>query len=709
MTSKEAGVRRRRPGSGCRRVIPFPALFALLAIAALHLCLGGCTTDKPPRTTSTPLAYAGPEYLRGTIGSLTRPRGFRPEWVGGYSVVSHLEGTGSRDVPSFMRTWLERKMAAGGLGSARLGTRHLTPRLFLALDSSAVVQVEGLIPPGATVGTRFDVLVKAAPGTQTTSLHGGRLWRTDLAADGLNQRMRFSRTLAQADGWLVINPFADDMAGQDRIDQHREAVVLSGGVVTRERPISLILNQPNWGRSAAIADRINERYPQGLEDTQDTAVARSDALINLAIPKRFAHEPERFMELISHTYLYTAAGFEQVKARELSRALLVDPLNRSAAVGYAWEALGKTALPVIRAHYDHANIAVRVTALKAGINLRDRAAIDPLIELAAHEDPKMRMRAAALLVDYENILKVDRTLRRLLDDDVREVRIATYESMALAGSYLIERMPFVDENGPKFRLDLVRSARPLIYVTQVRVPRVVIFGPDIGFKEPALASVWDNRLMLRESDAGDLVDVFFQPYGQKEGRQYQIRPSVANLIFLLGHHPTMQHPTDGLDMTFSHVINALYKLRRANKLEADVEIQLSPLAAIIADHTRSGGELHPEVGDLEGIEPLDADGAPVEFVTPRPLSERPEAGELDGDLIAVPRPADPDDEADPPLPLPPDELDDRPSTATVEPGDEQAAPDDATVEQPPLPIPIPRPMPVPEDDSSEESQADRSS
>ena len=45
---------------------------------------------------------------------------------------------------------------------------------------TAVVVVEGLIPPGATEGTRFDLRVFAHPMTSTTSLEGGRLYTTCL-------------------------------------------------------------------------------------------------------------------------------------------------------------------------------------------------------------------------------------------------------------------------------------------------------------------------------------------------------------------------------------------------------------------------------------------------------------------------------------------------------------------------------------------------
>jgi hypothetical protein len=56
----------------------------------------------------------------------------------------------------------------------------MSPQQLLNSSDTAVVIVEGVIPPGAPKGSKFDVRVTVAPGTSTVSLEGGRL----LIADG---------------------------------------------------------------------------------------------------------------------------------------------------------------------------------------------------------------------------------------------------------------------------------------------------------------------------------------------------------------------------------------------------------------------------------------------------------------------------------------------------------------------------------------------
>ena len=108
----------------------------------------------------------------------------------GYGLVVGLNGTGSRDIPPAVRAHMVQEMARRGIGSEAEGYGHLKPDAMLDSPDTAVVIVEGVVPPGAVGrqvtalnqihGTIFDVRVKADHRTGTTSLEGGRLYTAEL-------------------------------------------------------------------------------------------------------------------------------------------------------------------------------------------------------------------------------------------------------------------------------------------------------------------------------------------------------------------------------------------------------------------------------------------------------------------------------------------------------------------------------------------------
>src|SRR5690606_14449782 len=102
---------------------------------------------------------------------------------------------------------------------------------------------------GATKCSRFDVLIRALPETQTTSLEGGRLWTADLAVGGANRELRFRHPLAKSHGPVYMNPFESRVNATNTYSLTREAIIIAGGTVTVDRPLVLVLNQPSYQRS----------------------------------------------------------------------------------------------------------------------------------------------------------------------------------------------------------------------------------------------------------------------------------------------------------------------------------------------------------------------------------------------------------------------------------------------------------------------------
>lgn len=586
------------------------AMSALLAIS-LMLSAGSCSPEKKPEAPTPPPTpvFDGPAYLHGTIGSMVKLRGFEPTLVSGFGVLVGLEGTGSPDVPQSIRGRILNMMKQGGFGSARNEMRNMTPERVLASNTAAVVVVEGMIPPGAVKGTRFDLLVSAVPGSQTTSLENGQLYTIDLAVNGASFDENFVRPMAKGYGPIYVDPFAAEAAPGERLQLQRQGVILSGGTVTATRTIELMLNRPSWSRSRVIADRINERFPRDPADRSDIAKAETDQVIQIIIPARFGTRPDELLRLISHLFVERGPNFEPERAQTMANLLAIDP-SKAMDITLVWRTLGKTALPVIRQYYKSDQEHMRTSALDAGVHLSDDEAIVPLLEMASSASPDARIKAAKLLTFLPRNLRANKALKVLLDDADKTVRIAAYDALFDVGDPMIQRTVFGDAetNSVKFVLDLVPAKSPLIYVTQAHVPRIVIFNPELALKSPSIAKLWGNRLMIRtelsDDDKPMPMDVFWQEVGDVSGKSQKVAPTVANLIFLLGHRPSRENETPGFDMPYSRVVSALYALCKTRDINCEIEVRRNSLAEAVAEsRLETGTKIRAESSNPAATQP----------------------------------------------------------------------------------------------------------
>jgi flagellar basal body P-ring protein FlgI len=584
---------------------------AVMWMAMLPGC--GGRKEKVAPATPPPPVYTGPGFLRGTVGSMARLRGYEPMLVSGWGMVVNLQGTGSTSVPAFLRQWLINHMRLQGVGSARLAASGnplatMSAGQIIADPNTAVVEVFGLIPPGAPRGTRFDLVVSAVEGTQTTSLEQGVLLPGDLGVAGSNRRMQMVKPHANARGPIYVSPRQPmaDMGDPETLTQRRKGVIIAGGVVTEDRRIELVLNQPSWQRSRDIADRINERFPRDGVDRRDTAVPNTDMLITINIPIRYHGDPERLLALISNLFVQRAENFELVKAQQLADVLAV-PGNHAYArdIVLAWEALGRPVLPVLQRLYSDENIVVALAALEAGAKLGHELVSNRLSELAGDADPQTRRRVAEVLGYLPGSVRGATTLRRMVDDADDQVRLAAYESLVTIADASVQRVVMgeyetirdartrqerrqLKPDTFKFALDLVPAKRPLVYAAQTGMPRVVIFNPMLEFDRPMLAQLWDNHLMLRADEVTPekpepRVSVFYQGFGQPRPKTVEIAPTLANLAFLMAHKPTIDNPTEGLDLTYSQVVHAVFELCNTGAVPSPVLIEQNPLI----DHVES--------------------------------------------------------------------------------------------------------------------------
>ncbi len=590
-----------------RTEIPMNHILTILLLVVL-IPMAGCgkTVESRPAPPPPP-TYSGPEFLRTTIGSQVTIAGYQPVLVSGFGLVVNLKGTGSPDCPPQLRQWMINELSRGGFGQESLGYGHLPPEQVLNSNNTAVVIVEGVIPPGATAQTRFDVMVKALPGTQTTSLEGGVLYTAPLSIYGALTNRPSSRTLAQARGPVFSNPFARLKDDEQRTDDRRIGRLPAGAVLLEDMPLLLRLNQPSYA-VRRITDRINARFPAAVADKEPLATAKNPQTIRLKVLKRFRANPKRMLEQILHLYLNPTEAFARQMAEQLAQ-MITEPGNaeHTHRVALAWIGMGRLILPQLQQWYAHENVNVRMAALEAGATLGDLRAAEPLYEAAVHAQPGQREKAAGwlgqLMQFHPRNMRMIRNARALLDH--KDALVAMEACLALTdisdGSVNVRQFP------DKLELLIVRCERPMVYVTREGAPRIILFNQMQGFQKPLFFSCWDGRLMIKNTEDQQTLGVYHRPANGR-GQSHRIAPALANLIYLMAHRPTDEQPGPGLDLSYSQIVEVLARLDQSRVITAPLVLQSTDLDRVI-DSARKDqdAQQRPESQEngAEGVENRD--------------------------------------------------------------------------------------------------------
>ncbi len=560
-----------------------------LALAPLPIGLSGCSSiersDQAPSSTRVDISdmIQVPTILQGTIASEVLMVGNEPVVVHGYGLVVGLDGTGSSDIPPAVRAHMLAMAARRGIGSESHGWGSLSPEALLDLFDTAVVVVEGVIPPASTKGTGFDIRVFAYPSSATTSLEGGRLFTTELVPvhrPGAGRRVlpptgsRTPAALASAVGPLFINPFADPAAfGADDIDR-RTGLILNGGTVLKDMPLKLRLLTPSHTRASIIQNALNTRFRQEPGQRDPTARGESDESIVMTVPPSFANKTEDFVELVRHTTI-RQAGAEGVAAT-ISRYVQENPAAARAA-SWRWEALGPRALPVIRPLYETPSELPRLAALRAGAFFDDPLVTPHLIAMTRNGSMDSRHQAITLLADMGIDPRIDQVLRELLNDDDFVTRIEAYEALLKRNDPAVVRIMVQD----KFVLDVADSNKPMVYISQVGLPRIAIFGFDLEVKRPTMMVTWSGQLMIRGDLDKENVEVYYRPRGLLEGSTYWVEPRLSELVQVFGHTTVADNPLPGLGLSYSEVVSVLYQMWRQDYLDADFRSEQDRVRAAI--------------------------------------------------------------------------------------------------------------------------------
>ncbi|MGC4030209.1 MAG: flagellar basal body P-ring protein FlgI [Tepidisphaeraceae bacterium] len=316
------------------------------AVVLSSIALAGCTPTKPIDPPKSNYSDMGPkevpDFLKKTIWEQVDLANASPYRVAGFGLVVNLDGTGDTRAPNTVRKFMIHQMEKRGFGSSMSGMSTLTPEQVLADPDkrTAIVRVEGFIPPGAHKGQRFDVRVMALENSNTSSLHRGELYETDLGPRGDDQFIPESGIVnpmaVVKSGPIAINPAYALDNEKPSLNQQlsmKYGLVMNQGVVLDERPLILKLRQPERRLAKMIEARINERFQDanneryGPDLTDDpsvqykttsgskVAVAKDEGSVELYVPYKYGEDWERFIGVVMHLYFSSNADYGVLQAR----------------------------------------------------------------------------------------------------------------------------------------------------------------------------------------------------------------------------------------------------------------------------------------------------------------------------------------------------------------------------------------------------------
>ena len=463
--------------------------------------------------------------------------------INGYALVGGLNGTGSSECPAQIRTYLQ-KYILQRLAGAKVNVDDL-----ISSPDTAVVIVEGMIPPAASKNQRFDVRVTALPGTQTTSLEGGWLYGVDL--------------FEARQGGAGIKPFAaaEGPVFTDSAQDPRAGYVLGGGTVVEEYKVNLALRLPDYRIVSQIRNRINERFGNEI------AVALAPGSIELRIPTKYLEAKGRFIQLVRATYI--------VESPELTEKRIMTHIEKLAgskdknASEIALEAIGNAAMPKLAALLNSSDPEVRLRAARCMFNLGDQKGRESLWGIATDKKSSYRLEAVDALVNTSAGQDVTSMLQSLLRDEDLSIRLIAYENLVRLKDVTVSRKLIANS----FYLDqITQTVKPAILVSRRNQPRVALLGAPVYCRSNVFVETPDGAITINVP-AGEKYATIIRKHPRRPDTIIQLKSSLdlSDVIETLCREPLT--PTaqggPGLGVPYSTLVGLLNKMVDSGAIQAE--------------------------------------------------------------------------------------------------------------------------------------------
>jgi len=522
----------------------------LVSILLTGSLIGGCGTPAPPQQQPKSIGEKPPG---ATIGSLAEVSLSDAIPLEGYALVVGLNGTGSAQCPPDIRTYLTQHFLK------QLPEQKDVEKLIDSPDT-AVVLLQGIIPKGASKDQRFDLMVFALPGTQTTSLEGGWLYAADLYEAG-----RFGtavKALAKAEGPIFINKITPSEPNK------RAGYVLGGGRVLDEYNIALVLRQPDYKVASFIRNHLNERFGN------DVARALSPSLIELQTPPKYKNQKERFVSIVKATYLTQTEEVTNERIKTFIRELAFSKDKDAAEV--ALETIGKGSLDKLAVLLKSSDEQVRLRAARCMLNLGSDRGLDTLRQIALDENSLYRLQALEAITTAARRNDAAAISRRLLRDSDLDIRLAAYESLRKLDDIAITQTPI----GHSFLLEQITQAKyKEIFVARSGPPRIVLFG-ELYCRDNIFLQSADGDVTIDSPAGQDYVSIMRTHPKQPNVLTLKSSFKLADIIRTLCEEPAKETTDEprGLNVPYHDMVAILKQMVEKGLVQA--EFRVGPLPEI---------------------------------------------------------------------------------------------------------------------------------
>ncbi|MCA9211604.1 MAG: flagellar basal body P-ring protein FlgI [Planctomycetales bacterium] len=461
----------------------------------------------------------GPKY----VGDMARVWGLSDMQIEGVAMVAQLENTGSDPPQSDPRDILLNDMRRRGIRS---------PGQILGTKSTAMVLLKATIPPGALKGDRIDVAVRTPPGSETTSLRNGWLMQARMQEMArLGAELRSGRVLAHAEGAVIV----DAMTGGEESDAaEKRGLILGGGIVAKDRPITLVLRSENHGVPASrlLGRVINDRfhtYDRGVK--QGAATPKRDTYVELAVQSQYRHNLFRYARVVEALALRETERGRYERLANLREDLLSADTAKKAAIQL--EAIGHDAAPALLDGIESDDPLVRFCAAEALAYLNHEAAVPVLVQSADGESA-MRWHALTALGAMSN-LSAKESLRDLLNSESAETQYGAFHVLRQSNRHDVYTKG--DSIGDVLVFHEVRTtSNPMIHIRKTERPEIVVFGQNESLQTPFTLSA-GKRILVK----GEGSKVKITRFSAKEDNTYihttpRIRDVIEGIVKLGGSY-----------------------------------------------------------------------------------------------------------------------------------------------------------------------------
>lgn len=502
------------------------------------------------------------------VGDYTNFAGLSPILLEGVGLVVGLPGTGGNPAPSMYRTALLEDMKKRAIRN---------PNVILQSPNTALVVVRAYLPPLMSPGDQLDVEIVLPDSAEAKSIAGGWLMETEL----------HEQAFVPGRGVLKGHPFARAkgpvlVAGVGR--QHKDddpllkrGRVLGGARVLKERELAIYLRNDfrSVRNSSRIAEAIGRRFHHfdKFGSQKPMAEAKTDQKIVLTVHPRYKDNYPRYLQVVRSIAFRETNVSQRVRLQRLHDELMTPESSDTAALKL--EAIGREAIPTLKAALKSPLLEVRFHAAMALAYLEEPEALPALAE-AARTERAFRVFAFAAMSTVDDA-QAHLELRELMSDDIPETRYGAFRALWTLDKNdpFIRAVPMgmkevlpgeeVKPQEPMWHLHVLQTrGQPMTHCTLRTRPEVVLFGADQELIPPLVLSAGRHVMLTAQPGSKTVSITRFAP-NQPDVRK-EVSLKLADVLLTV----------DELGATYPDVVNMLAQASEQRNLPATLETDALP-------------------------------------------------------------------------------------------------------------------------------------